>query len=252
MPLRSFRRSAVALTAAGALALGGGVAASTTFASAETGQRSTPAAVIAPGYAQIKGQVTDAETGKPIDDVFTMATRFSLKKRELIRASDLSYANPDNTIAHGYYVLHLPHGKYDVSYYKKDYELLMSKVRRTQGQKNPFVDVELVPLPESKLQVKGAKKNKVLTVTLPKNKKKAKKKNVVVKVALKSKAEGKAPGKLVLKDGGRTVGSEKLRNDKVTFKLGKAVTFDSGTYTLVYGGSDEFRSAEQDLTIRIK
>lgn len=209
------------------------------------------------GYSIIHGQVVSAGKRKPIDDVFVTAFRTTKNEKYEngeIRASALTYASDLNDINHGYFAMWVPHGTYEVTFAKKDYETKTMSVRKGQvDQAGLGTPVRLAELPSTTIVVGASKQKSARNLTFKVGK------DIEVPFSLRSRAKGAPTGvvELFKKDGRKLVSVEKIKlkgkkSDDDAFDLGKAKRKGETDYVVVYSGDEAFHSADTTFAVKVK
>lgn len=225
---------AVALTTAGLVSAGTSVGSAATSGTAPL--------VEGTGSALVQGVAVD-QTGRFVDDVLVEAR--NLKGN--IKASDFTYALPDNENSHGYFALHVGRGTYTLTLSKDGYETVEIEAG-TVGRRGT-ISMGEVEIDKFRVATDTSAKLKDDSVTTGQNAK------VIVNVD--SEMTNKPTGKVVIKKGDKVVGSDKLvKDDNGEIKI-SVDSFKKGSYELkaFYLGSPylkESSSRKLELTVTRK
>ena len=244
MQTTTLRRAGIAAVATAALVA---PLAQATGAEQPTGARAP--AVGETGRSIIHGQVVDSRTGRALDDVEVTALRVT-KREQVVAATDLSYASPDNEIEHGYFAMHVTAGTYEVVLTRAGYR--PSRVEVVKGKRDRAglgTPVELVALPRPTVELSTSGSKGGLTVRAGSR----------VELAAQLRAKGGSiptgPVQVSLEQPkkGTAAATDLRRSDRGRFvvELGRVRT--PGRYDVVvdYAGDDAHRATSSTFTLRV-
>ncbi len=244
MQTTTLRRAGIAAVALAALVV---PLAHATGAEQPTGARAP--AVGETGRSILHGQVVDSRTGRPLDDVEVTALRVT-KREQVVAATDLSYASPDNEIDHGYFAMHVTAGTYEVVLTRAGYRSSRLEVVKGRADRAGLgTPVELVALPRPTVALGTTSGKGGLTVRA------GSRVELVAQLRAKGRSIPTGPVQVSLEGprSGSAAATDLRRRDKGRFvaELGRART--PGRYDVVveYAGDDAHRATSSTFTLRV-